>query len=254
MRPTRIVRVWGQATGPATGLSPQARIGVGALLLATILVVDPACWPGLALWVVVLGGWLLAVRPPTSLRGRLLVFGLLLLGPWFLLVPWIDPPAGVSLPVPGIEGAWVVPWRIFFRGLGGVLVCAWTAATLTLPDLASGLAALPVPRALSVLLLQIMHRTHTLVEETRGMAQAIRVRGAVSGLRAASAIAAALPRVWMPRIIDRAERVSDAMEVRGFGVDGVGLDAAAWRPVDGLGLALASAGLVMAVVLWGVLR
>lgn len=120
MSGVRVVDVWGSATGPLTRLSPQGRIVAGGLLLAAVVIVDPATWPGLALWAATLLGWMLATRPLSALRGRLLLFGLVLFGPWFLLVPWIEPhAAGVPFPVPWIEGAWVAPWRVFFRGVGG---------------------------------------------------------------------------------------------------------------------------------------
>ncbi len=249
MSGARVVDVWGSASGPLTRLSPQGRIAAGGLLLAAVVVADPATWPGLALWAVACFGWLIATRPPTSLVGKLLLFGLALFAPWFLLVPWIEPQASVPCSVPWVEGAWVPAWRVFFRGMGGLLVGVWGAATLRLPDLACGLAALPIPRALSMLLVQIVHRTHALFAETRGMVQAIRVRGAANGLRAAWATAAALPRVWMPRIIDRAERVSDAMEVRGFDSTSIGADATSWRRVDVIGLGLPLATLATAVTL-----
>jgi len=250
MTGARIIEVWGSATGPARRLSPQGRIVTGALLLGAVLAVDPVTWPGLGLWGVIVASWMLATSPPSPLRGRLLVFGLVVLGPWFLLVPWIEPPVGGAHPdYLWIEGAWAVPWRIFFRGLGGLLVGVWAAATLTLPELSGGLAALPMPRAMAMLLLQIVHRTHALIAETRGMMQAIRVRGAASGLRSVPTIAAALPRVWMPRIIDRAERVGDAMEVRGFDSTSLGMDAARWRRADAAGLGLAVMSLAGAVTI-----
>lgn len=100
-----------------------------------------------------------------------------------------------------------------------------------------------------MLLVQIVHQTHALVAETRGLMQAIQVRGAASGLRAVPAMAAALPRVWMPRIIDRAERVSDAMEVRRFDSASIVADSAKWRRADLIGLGLATLGLAAAVTL-----
>lgn len=239
MTGARIIEVWGSAVGPARRLSPQGRITTGALLLLVVMIVDPAIWPGMCLWGLVVASWMVATRPPKPLRGRLLVFGLVVLGPWFLLTPWIVAPAsGASEEYLWIGGAWVVPWRLFFRGFGGLLVGAWTAATLPLPELSAGLAALPVPRAVAMILLQIVHRTHALAAETRGMMQAIRVRGAAGGLRSVPTIAAALPRVWMPRVIDRAERVGDAMEVRGFDSDHLDRDAFRWKASDAVGVGL----------------
>lgn len=245
-----IADLWGSGQGPAVRLSPQGRMAVGFLLLAVVLVVDPATWAGILLWVAVLASWWFATRPPAPLVTRLLILGLVLLGPWFLLVPWIEPPTGGPRPEAlWIEGAWAVAWRIFSRGLGGLLVGAWTATTLSLPDLGRGLIALPIPGALAMVLIQVVHQTHALVAETRGILQALRVRGATAGLRSVSAIAAALPRVWMGRILCRAERVGDAMEVRGFDSGSLGMDAAPWRRADVSGVGLAVVALCAAVTL-----
>jgi len=253
MTGVRIVDMWGSARGPASRLSPQGRIVAGLLLLTADLVLDPATWPGVALWAAILLCWSLVALPPAHLRIPLLLLALVLLGPWFLLVPWIDAPGGCARPGflwPG--GAWAVAWRIFARGLGGLLIGVWTAATLSLPDLGRAMVALPVPRALATLLLQIVHQSHALVAETRGMLQAIRVRGGTTGLRSVPTLAAALSGAWMPRVVRRAERVAEAMEVRGFHSASLGMDSVRWRGADVAGAGLAAAALCAAACFrWG---
>lgn len=229
-------------------MSPQGRMLTGLLLLAVVLLSDPVTWPGAGLWLLALACWLLAVSPPGALVGRLLLVGALLFAPWFLLTPWIDAPALPGSPeVRLLEGQLAVPWRLCFRGLGGLLVGVWTASSIPFVELAGGLMALPIPRAISLLIIQLFYRSQALWEETLEISRALRVRGASRGLRTVPMVAAALPRVWMPRIMDRAERVGDAMEVRGADEAALIMDPARWRGADALGMGLALSLLVLVV-------
>ena len=65
---------------------------------------------------------------------------------------------------------------------------------------------------IALIVLQIVHQTGALLEETARIAAAVAVRTAgVGGPR----LLVSLPRVWLPRLLARAERVGEAMEVRG---------------------------------------
>jgi len=63
---------------------------------------------------------------------------------------------------------------------------------------------------------QIVHQAASLFYETKRVASAMAVRGASGGGKAAWQVLWSLPRVWLPRIVDRADRVADAMELRGY--------------------------------------
>jgi energy-coupling factor transporter transmembrane protein EcfT len=97
-----------------------------------------------------------------------------------------------------------------------MLVSIGTVASLSASDLREGLLRLPVPRVVSAILLQIVHQAATLFYETRRVASAVAVRGASNARVTGWRVLSSLPRVWLPRIIVRAERVAAAMELRGY--------------------------------------
>jgi energy-coupling factor transporter transmembrane protein EcfT len=191
--------VWGSAAGPVTRLAPQARILAGASMFAACLVPRPATALGSLLVAGTVVAWIVLCRPPARLVGAALIFSLALFSLAFVIAPLA--PA----------------WAVLARGVGTVLVSVATIATLGITDLDDGLAGLPLPRPVTALVTQIVHQTGTLAGETRRIVQAMAVRGAVGNARAGVSLLGALPRVWLPRIVLRAERVAAVMELRGFG-------------------------------------
>jgi energy-coupling factor transporter transmembrane protein EcfT len=189
--------VWGSAAGPVRRLAPQARILTGVGVFAACLVPRPATAAGSLLVAGTVVAWLAACRPPARLIGAASIFSLALFSPVFAIAPLA--PA----------------WTVLARGVGTVLVSVATITTLDVADLDDGLAGLPRPVA--ALVTQIVHQTGTLAGETRRIVQAMAVRGAVGNSRAGANLIGALPRVWLPRIVLRAERVAAVMELRGFG-------------------------------------
>jgi len=97
-----------------------------------------------------------------------------------------------------------------------MLVSVAAATCLSPAELREALVRLPVPSLVSRILVQIVHQTGTLLYETQRVAAAMGVRGAASGGRVVWRVLFSLPQVWLPRVIDRAERVSAAMELRGY--------------------------------------
>jgi energy-coupling factor transporter transmembrane protein EcfT len=136
--------------------------------------------------------------------------------PYFLLVPILLKRATAAPPGTAWAKALAPPWDILLHGLAGVLVTVATVSTLTGSDLRSGLLALPLPRIVTAILVQIIHQTSVLLAETKRVAAAIAVRGASGRGRAALRALTSLPRVWFPRIMDRADRLGAAMEFRGY--------------------------------------
>jgi energy-coupling factor transporter transmembrane protein EcfT len=100
-----------------------------------------------------------------------------------------------------------------------MLVSIATLTTLERWDWHEGLARIPMPRLLRALLAQIVHQTGHLAGETQRIAAAMAVRGAAGRWRVAFGILVALPRVWLPRVLDRADRTAAAMDLRGLGVE-----------------------------------
>ncbi|MDI7267871.1 MAG: energy-coupling factor transporter transmembrane component T, partial [Myxococcota bacterium] len=196
--------------------------------------------------------WGIACRPPGRVVRAVVLAGLALFLPYFLLAPLIhgDPSAATPdrVQVPAVL------WSVFLRGMTGMFVSIATVTTLTAADLHEALVRLPVPRMVSAILVQVVHQTGVLVHETRQVASAMAVRGASTGGRTAWRVLSSLPRVWLPRVLRRAERVGAAMELRGYGPDAVAaIRVRALRPVDGLALAPAGAWLAFAFAVrwWG---
>jgi energy-coupling factor transporter transmembrane protein EcfT len=209
--------LWGCAQGPASRLAPPARMLAGLLLFAACMSAPATDLAGLACIAAGTCAWLLFCRTPLGTVGKAALLGLSFLLPAFLLTPLIRNAA------PGASGSWQrsleVPWSLLVRGLSGMLVTLGAVTSLTTSDLREGLVRLPIPRHVSAILLQIIHQTGTLIDETRQVASAMAIRGASGSGRTAWRVLASLPQVWIPRVVVRAEEVAAAMEVRGYGQD-----------------------------------
>jgi energy-coupling factor transporter transmembrane protein EcfT len=239
-----ILDLWGCARGPVTGLAPQTRLAAGFFLFSACMVAAPERASGFSFLSVTVLAWLIACRPPLAAVRRMLVLGLCMLLPFFLLTPWTGagPPSSSWFEGPKLLEAAAVPWRIFARGLGGMIVSLTTVSSVGVPDFYAGISRLPLPRALVGLLTQIIHQAAVLIGETRRITEAVAVRGAAGRAGSAWHILTSLPRVWLPRIAARTDRVASAMDLRGFdpavrcfrpvpmrlGDWGVLLSAAAW--------------------------
>lgn len=237
--------IWGCARGPVTRLAPQVRLLAGAGVFAACMVSPATTGPGLLVLATAVGGWLAACRLPWRTLRLLLLLGLALFLPYFLLTPLIH--AGTPA-TPGRSWAEAlrVPWGVFCRGTCGLLVSVATVASLSASHLREAMVRLPIPYVVSAILIQIVHQTGALFNETRRVAAAMAVRGASSGGRTAWRVLSSLPQVWLPRIIQRADRVSAAMELRGYaGGEIHSFESVAWTAAD-------AAALLFVLILLGV--
>jgi energy-coupling factor transporter transmembrane protein EcfT len=194
--------------------------------------------------------WAALVRPPFRVVRSTLLLGLLLFVPYFLLVPLVRQQSAVD----GWQDAFLVSWVVFFRGMTAMQASVMTAATLSASALRQGLSRLPIPRVFSAVLIQIVHQTTSLVYETRRVAAAIAVRGGTTGYRTAIRVLISIPRVWLPRVVHRAERVGAAMELRGYCQrDLARVGSVSASPIDSLavGGALLVLGGAVALRIWG---
>jgi energy-coupling factor transporter transmembrane protein EcfT len=240
--------LWGCGRGPLGKLVPQTRLRLGAVAFATCMVAPVDTVAGGLLILGTIVTWLAASRPPIKMVTAFLGLGLVLLLPTLLMVPLIKVGWTDSL------GDWRYACRspaiILARSLSGMLVSMATVASVSASDLREGLTQLPLPNIVSAILVQIVHQTATLFHETKQMASAMAVRGASGGGRAAWQVLWSLPQVCLPRIIDRADRVADAMALRGY-CDGE-TNTQRGRPMritDWIALAVALATLGLAVVI-----
>ncbi|HOW85468.1 MAG TPA: energy-coupling factor transporter transmembrane component T [Candidatus Aminicenantes bacterium] len=248
--------LWGSGLGPVARIVPRNRILAGTLLFAACLAAPSGTVMGAAFIAAVTAGWTAACGLPRRALASFALLGLAMFLPYVLLVPLIAPivPAG---PGPArLAAALAVPWDVVLHGLAGLFVAAATVSALSVSDLRRGLLALPLPRMLTAVLIQIVHQTAALAAETGRIAAATAVRGGTQGVSTAWRLAAGLPRIWLPRVVGRAERVAAAMELRGYAETDLrvfGRDRL--RPADAAVVALALGLLGLAAALrWGWLR
>ena len=240
---------WGCARGPVMRLTPQVRIGIGAILLVSASaapILDPAGF-------LVVGGatssWLVLCWPPKRVSGLAAALALALFAPLLLLAPMTPAPAGAT---------WAVRFAPLvstcLHGVATLLVSFATVTSLSVPDLHRGLPRLPIPSVVTALILQMVYQSRALAEETRRVTAALAVRGATSRRGTGWQVARSLPSIWLPRVIQRAERVAAAMEVRGYAEhDPRAQPSEKLRTLDRVGLATAVAVLAVAVAArtWG---
>lgn len=211
MRTPRHV-LWGSGRGTLAALAPQTRIVCAAAAVAVCLTAPATSGRGVAAIAAAVVTWLALCRPPAAVVRATAALGLVFLGPVLLLTPLLRAQAAA----PDWQGAASAPWAIFVRGLATMLVTVAAASTLSAGELRQGLVRLPVPRIATLVLLQVVQQTSTLLSETRRMAAALAVRGGAPAMRTALRTLRSLPRVWLPRVMSRADRVAAAMELRGF--------------------------------------
>ncbi|HOU89679.1 MAG TPA: energy-coupling factor transporter transmembrane component T [Polyangiaceae bacterium] len=249
---TSLHELWGCGRGPVRRAAPPTRLLAGLAAFGGCMISSGATVAGSLCATSIAGVWVLGCRPPGRVLRGSIVLGLALLLPYFLLLPLLPSPPGET--AASWREALLVPWALLLRGLTGMVISVATVTVLTGSDLREALLRLPVPSLLSVILLQIVHQTATLLYETRRVAEAMAVRGASSGGLTAWRVLFSLPQVWLPRVILRAERVGAAMELRGY-CDGpppsFTRSALGRRDVAVLGTAAGALGLAISLRLWG---
>ncbi len=229
-----------------TRLTPQTRVACAAAAIGICLLTPATTAAGLSAVVATLFLWLWLCRPPAAFMRGAAVFGLAMLSPVLLLTPVIR----ASAPEAGWAAAAAAPWSVLVHGLAVMLISVAAASTLSPSALRRGLAGLPVPETVALILLQIVQQTSSLLAETRRIAAATAVRGGTVPARTALSLLVSMPKVWLPRVIGRADRVAAAMDLRGLGeVRLADLGTARPGPLDPLALTAAVLALVAAATL-----
>lgn len=201
---THYHRVWGSAAGSVRSIAPQVRIICGLGVFLTCLIAPYQKISGLAVCIASTAAWLAVVMPPWRVVGPSAILGLILFVPYLILIPFMKPEAAG------------VPAGVFLRGMCGVLISATTVSSLSLGELHDGVSRLPLPSMVTAILLQIIQQTGTIVYETERIASAMAVRGATGSGYAALKVLSTVPQVWLPRVVLKAERLADAMDMRGY--------------------------------------
>jgi energy-coupling factor transporter transmembrane protein EcfT len=238
--------IWGSADGPVGRLAPQARIVCGTCVFAVCMIAPATTAFGISAVLSATVLWVIICRPPVTVVRDSIVFGFALFLPYSLLVPLIY----LGKEGGGWLDAFSPAWTIFFRGLSSMLVSITTVTTLSASELRQGLIHLPLPNSISAILVQIVHQASALIYETRRIASATAVRSGSYGFRTALRVVVSLPTVWMPRIIDKTERVAKAMEMRGYCQQDLrALGGVSTRPIDAYAMALSALLVIGAVAI-----
>jgi len=179
-------------------------------MISLIMPVDN--WRLILLPVTLVMGWTLWCRVPKRYLARVLLLAAGMFCPFLLLAPFTHYKTGISW----LE-AITIPLIIALRGTLCLVASMATYTTLDSTELGEALYNLPVPRIVSTLILQIVHQTAMLKNETFRMLAAYKLRGlTTSGFRMRTRCLCAFPVLWLIRLTMRAERVANAMELRGF--------------------------------------
>ncbi|NLL83955.1 MAG: hypothetical protein GX230_06910 [Lentisphaerae bacterium] len=202
--------IWGGGRGIACRLRPPLRLlcGIAVFIVCIIATLNRT---SLIYTLTTLTAWLLLSLPPLRRLAATAALAAVIFVPPVLL-------ALVAALYSSTLDYTAISSTLALRGTLCMLGAVATMATLDMTDFATALEAMPLPPLLKRLLLQIVWQTALLSDETNRLSATLKLRG-VSGGTAATRIRAitALPVVWLLRLINRAERVGQAMELRGFG-------------------------------------
>lgn len=201
--------LFGSGGGAIGRVAPPARLLVAALLVAACVAVPSALRVTLPFTTIVAAATVFACAAPARVVTRALAFGALLYVPLalLLLVPAFF---GGAM---NVAGAAAHAFGIAIRGTAVLLVTLSVLSAIRLTEIHAAIGGLPLPRTARLLLIQIVHQTGVLFDETRRVTQAIALRrGQRSGLR----LVAGVPQVWLERVASRADRTAAAMDVRGY--------------------------------------
>lgn len=211
-RVTAFAAAWDGGSGPVRRLAPAARLLCGALLCTVCVALPAHPLRAAALPLLLTLGWTQLCGMGRKRFFSALAFASALFLPMLLL----------ALPLRAESRTWQealgIPLRLMLRGTACLLISAATLSSLRLSEFGDALNGLRLPSPVKSLLLQIALQSVLLMEEIRRTADAMKVRGltaAAAGIRLR--VIHAWPQVWLLRLLDKAERVGAAMEVRGFG-------------------------------------
>ena len=211
---TSLPDLWGTGSARMRRLSPSARLACGTLVFATCLVAPISSLPGISIGCGAVIGWVVLCGLPGRRLLALSLYSMALFLPLFLLTPWLEA-AGPIRGNPWLDAA-QIPLAMSLRGTCCVFVCAATMAVLDLADFSAALGPLPIPHIIKNLLMQIAHQTAMLANESQRISVAVRIRGLPSAFTSKLRFLPALPTIWLLRIMNRADRIAAAMDLRGF--------------------------------------
>lgn len=238
---------WGCGRDGVRCIHPSVRMLAGVLLLSAAMVVPLYRHMGLVIMVTTAAVWWMLSGMPRRISVKVGIASVVFFLPFLFFTPWSGSgvPEGLT-----ITHKFLVTGTIVLRGSCCLLITASTVAMLPLTDIHRGFAGLPLPAAVSALLLQLVNQTSLLLEETWRVINVLKMRNATGtgGIN----VLFAFPVVWMGRVLFRAERVAAAMAVRGYdaSLSATGRTVRLTR-VDSVTLALTGAVVIASVTLRG---
>jgi len=207
---------WGCGKGPLKSLQAHIRILSGIMLGIGCLLIPLRSISGIALMTIATTCWCVLAAMPVKMLIRCAIASIILFFPFLLLTPWMTVASSTMAPT---ADRFAQAGAIALRSTCVLFIAASTIATLAIQDVHRGLASIPIPRTLVVLIVQLINQTVLLTEETFRIIGVLRLRSA-SGVRGIR-ILFSFPIVWMVRMLFRAERTAVAMTVRGYGIEAV---------------------------------
>jgi energy-coupling factor transporter transmembrane protein EcfT len=247
---------FGSGEGPLSRVDPPVRLLAGAVALAACVAAPARSAPG-AIFVALLAAAALLVAAPPSMHAlRLLGFGLALHLPFLLVLVALlladrSLAHGAGAALGAAPAAFATAGTLALKGLASLVVTLSVVCTLRPAELQTGLSRLPLPAGVRLLLIQIVHQSGLLLEETVRLRQVLAVRGAARGFAPSVSVMAGLPAVWLARVAHRADRVAAAMEVRGYATQPLPAPSAPgeWRRPEFAAAGVAAALLATALLL-----
>ncbi len=211
---------FGSGKGLLARLSPQARLLCSMLVLVTALISLPNPLAGIFFTLCVSAVFLLLCGVPLRhlMRASIAVVSMSAPVLCYALIAGSDGlvfPPGTSSPVDAAVHQHIVV--VALKGMSCALIVVGALSTVSFSELYDFLARIPLPRIVLLLMLQILHQTKLLLDETARISDAFAVRGATSGISAPVLVLRYFPQTWLPRIVAKSERVANAMELRGYG-------------------------------------
>ena len=204
--------LWGCGRGPLRLLAPHVRISSGVMVGVACLVVPLRDIPGVVFICATTVCWCALSGMPAKMLLRCALASVILFFPFLLLTPWMNVDA--SSPV---FNRLANAGAIALRSTGCLFISFSIIAACEIGEVHRGLSALPLPRPVVALIVQLINQTMLLTEETVRIIQVLRLRGA-PGVQGGRMIFS-FPVVWMVRLVFKAERTAAAMTVRGYGIE-----------------------------------
>ena len=207
---------WGCGKGLLKILHPHIRILSGFLVGCSCLLIPLQSIPGVILITIITVCWCLLAAMPMRMLLRCAIASIILFIPFFLIAPWIATDTSTASPM---IYRFLVSGTIALRSTCCLFVTASTIAVLAIQDVHQGIAFIPMPRIIALLIVQLINQTMLLIDETTRIISVLRIRGASEyrNIR----LLFSFPVVWMVRMLFRAERTAAAMTVRGYGIDSI---------------------------------